>query len=39
MEKQVIWIEDSLKQIKSFPEQVRRDMGSFLYDSQLGSKH
>jgi len=38
MEKQVIWLGDSLKQIKSFPEQVRRDIGSSLYDAQLGSK-
>ena len=38
MEKQVIWIGDSLKQIKNFPEQVKRDIGSSLYDVQLGSK-
>jgi phage-related protein len=29
---------DSLKQVKSFPEQVRRDIGSSLYDAQLGNK-
>ncbi len=29
---------DSLKQVKSFPEQVRRDIGSSLYDVQLGDK-
>ena len=38
MEKQVIWMGDSLKQVKSFPEQVRRDIGSSLYDAQLGNK-
>ncbi len=29
---------DSLKQVKSFPEEVRRDIGSSLYDAQLGNK-
>ena len=29
---------DSLKQVKSFPELVRRDIGSSLYDVQLGDK-
>ena len=29
---------DSLKQIKNFPEQTRRDIGSSLYDVQLGNK-
>ncbi len=36
--KSVIWIGDSLKQVKSFPEEVRRDIGSSLYDAQLGDK-
>lgn len=36
--KSVIWMGDSLKQVKSFPEQVRRDIGSSLYDAQLGDK-
>ena len=38
MEKSVIWMGDSLKQVKSFPEEVRRDIGSSLYDAQLGNK-
>lgn len=29
---------DSLKQVKSFPEEVRRDIGSSLYEAQLGEK-
>ena len=36
--KSVVWIGDSLKQVKSFPEEVRRDIGSSLYDVQLGDK-
>ena len=36
--KSVIWIGDSLKQVKSFPEEVRRYIGSSLYDAQLGDK-
>ena len=38
MEKSVIWMGDSLKQLKSFPEKVRRSIGSSLYDAQLGNK-
>ncbi|MFM2314932.1 MAG: hypothetical protein RLZZ04_4208 [Cyanobacteriota bacterium] len=38
MEKLVVWIGDSLKQVRSFPEEVRRDIGSSLYDAQLGNK-
>ena len=38
MEKSVVWIGDSLKQVKSFPEEVRRSIGSSLYDVQLGNK-
>jgi phage-related protein len=38
MEKSVVWIGDSLKQVKSFPEEVRRDIGSSLYDAQLGDQ-
>ena len=38
MEKSVIWMGDSLKQVKNFPEEVRRDIGSSLYDAQLGNK-
>lgn len=36
--KSVVWMGDSLKQVKSFPEKVRRDIGSSLYDAQLGDK-
>ena len=36
--KSVIWMGDSLKQVKSFPGLVRRDIGSSLYDAQLGDK-
>ena len=36
--KSVVWMGDSLKQVKSFPEEVRRDIGSSLYDAQLGDK-
>lgn len=34
--KSVVWMGDSLKQVKSFPEEVRKDIGSSLYDVQLG---
>ena len=33
--KSVVWMGDSLKQVKSFPEFVRRDIGSSLYEAQL----
>jgi phage-related protein len=36
--KLVIWMGDSLKQIKSFPEEVRRDIGVSLFDVQQGDK-
>lgn len=36
--KTVVWIGDSLKQVKSFPTEVRQDIGSSLLDVQLGSK-
>jgi phage-related protein len=38
MEKSVVWMGDSLKQVKSFPEEVRKDIGSSLYEVQLGDK-
>ena len=38
MEKSVVWMGDSLKQVKSFPEEVRKDVGSSLYEVQLGDK-
>jgi phage-related protein len=33
----VIWIGDSLKQVKSFPNVVRQDIGVSLFDVQKGS--
>lgn len=38
MEKSVVWMGDSLKQVKNFPEEVRKDIGSSLYEVQLGDK-
>lgn len=34
----VVWLGDSLKQIKGFPAEVRREIGVALYDAQLGDK-
>ncbi len=34
--KPVIWLGDSRKQVQSFPPSVRQDIGSALYDVQLG---
>lgn len=34
----VIWLGDSLKQVRDFPPEVRRDIGSALYDVQMGGK-
>ena len=36
--KAVIWIGDSLKQVKTFPDHVRCEIGSSLYDVQCGDK-
>lgn len=36
--KSVIWMGDSLKQVRSFPDFVRREIGSSLYDAQCGDK-
>jgi phage-related protein len=36
--KSIIWMGDSLKQVKSFPDFVRREIGSSLYDVQIGDK-
>jgi phage-related protein len=33
----VIWLGDSLKQVKSFPDVVRQDIGVSLFDVQKGS--
>jgi phage-related protein len=35
--KSVVWVGDSLKQVKAFPVEVRRDIGSSLFDVQKGS--
>ena len=34
----VIWLGDSRRQVKSFPPEVRRSLGSALYDAQKGEK-
>ena len=34
----VIWMGDSRKQLQSFPPEVRRSIGSALYDAQKGEK-
>lgn len=34
--KPVIWLGDSRKQVQSFPQSIRQDIGSALYDVQLG---
>lgn len=36
--KSIIWMGDSLKQIKAFPVEVRREIGSSLFDAQCGDK-
>lgn len=37
--KPVTWIASSLKDLKSFPEDVQDEVGHALYRAQLGSKH
>lgn len=32
----ITWLGDSLKRIREFPQEVRRDVGSALYDAQRG---
>ena len=34
----VVWVGDSLKQVKEFPAEVRREIGVALYDAQKGDK-
>ena len=34
----VVWLGDSLKQVRGFPAEVRRDIGAALYDAQKGGK-
>ena len=37
--KPVVWMGDSLDELRDFPPQVRDEMGFALYRAQLGSKH
>ena len=34
--KPVVWLGDSLKNLKAFPQQVRKSFGDALYDAQIG---
>ena len=34
----VVWLGNSLKQVREFPEGVRREIGAALYDAQKGGK-
>ena len=34
----IVWLGDSLKQIRRFPAEVRREIGVALYDAQTGDK-
>lgn len=34
----MVWLGDSLKQVRHFPVEVRREIGSALYDAQKGKK-
>ncbi len=36
--KPVVWLVDSLQQVKDFPVDVRKDIGVALYDAQKGGK-
>lgn len=36
--RQVCWLGDSRKQVRSFPREVRKRIGDALYDAQKGSK-
>lgn len=36
--KSIIWMGDSLKQVRDFPDFVRREIGSSLYDVQKGEQ-
>lgn len=36
--KSIVWVGDSLKQVQNFPDEVRRDVGSSLFDVQKGDK-
>ena len=34
----IIWVGDSLKQVRNFPAEVKKDVGDALFDVQMGSK-
>ena len=34
----LIWLGDSLEQVRDFPEEVRKEIGVALYDAQVGGK-
>jgi phage-related protein len=36
--KPVIWLGDSLKEVKNFPPEARKEVGVAIYEAQLGSK-
>ncbi|MBD3383920.1 addiction module toxin RelE [candidate division KSB1 bacterium] len=38
LQKQIIWIGSALKDLKQFPDEVKREMGYALYRAQLGKK-
>ena len=37
-EQPMVWLGDSLKQVREFPAEARQDIGSALYDAQKGGK-
>src|SRR5437588_169132 len=37
--KPVIWVRDSLRRLRDFPDDVRDEVGFALYQAQLGGKH
>ncbi len=39
MKKPVVWIGDSLVELRKFPDEVRDEMGYALYLAQMGDKH
>lgn len=36
--REVVWLGDSLKQVRGFPPEVRREVGAALFDAQTGGK-
>ena len=39
MKKPVVWLGNSLDELKKFPDEVRDEMGYALYQAQIGEKH